>query len=492
MRRASLLLAWFLAVGCASSSESGGDGEGGGGAPQPLPSFPLATGMAIGEVALYQGVKVSLFSAGGGEVTATNAPILQGRDALLRVFFAPKPDWQPHRIAVRVTLQPAQGPKQELEIQGKPAGVSTDENLESSANFDIPATLLDGTLSMKVELLDVEQGQGDTAGSVWPAEGLKALGEQSTNGPFRLKVFPVRYDADGSGRVPDLGEDRQKAIRFAFLKQYPIPAINLEIGEEIVWTSKVSPNGAGWQSLMQKFVSLRSQESSPNVYYYGLFNPANSLGSFCSGSCVAGLTLISPGSDDPSLRVSIGLGFNDEQSITTILHEIGHAHRRTHAPCGPFGQLPDQIDPGFPYKTGRIGVWGYDLIDKTLKDPAKFSDFMGYCEPVWVSDYTFSALFQRVTQLNSQAAFVIGKPTRWRQAWLDVENELRWGEVVERLRPPVGEELPVTLGEGTQAHEVRGFFHGMSHLPGGLLLLPEDVPLTSVVRAGHEGTFRVR
>lgn len=510
--RASWFFASFLVLGlaasCAASEDAGQDsaaaggssaqggggtqgGGSGGSTPAPAPLQP-ATGMALGEVALYQGVKVPLYTAAGGEVATRNAPIIAGRDALLRVFFAPKPDWQPHRIAARVTLQPGQGEAQVLEIQGTPGGASVDADLNSSANFDIPAALLDGSLSIRVELLDVEAGQGDTAGSAWPAEGLRALEEKSAAGNFKLRVYPIRYDADGSGRLPDLGEERQKAIRYAFLKQYPIPGIELELGEEIPWTSKVSANGGGWQNLLQKMVNLRSKEKRPNVYYYGIFLPAASLSSFCLQGCVAGLTLISPGADDPSLRTSIGLGYNDDMSLNTILHEIGHAHRRTHAPCGPFGQLPDQIDPKFPYKTGKIGVWGYDLLDRQLKDPAKFSDFMGYCEPNWVSDYTFDALFKRVVLLNNQAAFVHGKPTRWRQAWLDVEGELRWGDVVERTLLPVGEELTVSLGEGPDARKVKGYFHGMSHLPGGLLLLPDDVETSSVLDAGREGRFHVR
>jgi hypothetical protein len=514
MRRASWILASLLALGCASSDDStssvagsGGSTQGGGGtqagggttaggggtgSTAPPVVLPPATGMALGEVALYQGVKVSLYTAAAGDATTLNAPIIQGRDALLRVFFAPKPDWQPHRIAARVTLQPGQGAAQTLEIQGTPGAASSDGDLNSSANFDIPAALLDGALSLRVELLDVVAGQGDTTGTAWPAEGLRALAEKSTNGPFRFKVFPIRYDADGSGRLPALGDEEQKDIRYAFLKQYPISGIEFEVGEQIPWTSKVSPNGSGWQSLLQKLVSMRAKEKSPNIYYYGLFMPSNSLASYCSQGCVAGLTLISPGSDDPSLRTSIGLGYNDNQSLNTILHEIGHAHRRIHAPCGPFGQLPDQIDPKFPYKTGKIGVWGYDLLDKQLKDPVKFADFMGYCEPTWVSDYTFNALFNRVVQLNNQAAFVHGKPSRWRQAWLDVEGELRWGDVVERTTPPVGEELEVTLGEGRGARKVKGYFHGMSHLPGGLLFLPEDAETSPVLDAGREGRFHTR
>lgn len=491
---------------------AGGDPEGGngeGGSPQGggdpfggaagVDNKPIveerapATGMAIGEVSITQGVKVKLYGADGGDVAKLNAPIVEGRDALLRVFFAPKADWQPHRVAVRVTLQNGEGGEPTVqEIQGVPSGASTDEDITTSANFEIPGARLDGSLAVRVEMLDVETGEGDTGGTVWPAEGVRYFNERPTNGAFRLRVIPIRYTAGGVNYEPDLSEEALRGIRYDFLRQYPITAVDLSVGDSITWTQKVSANGSGWQQLLNKIVSMRDADPSPNVYYYGLFKPAPSTGAYCGGGCVAGLTYISPDSLDASLRSSIGLAFGDLQN-GTMLHETGHAHRRTHAPCGPFGQLPDQIDQGFPYTKGSIGVWGYDLIDKTLRSPSKYTDFMGYCEQTWVSDYTFSALFTRIQQLNQQAsAYVVGEPVTLRQAFLDVEGELRWGDLITRRTPPVGEDLTVTVGAGSRARQVKGTFFPMSHLPGGMLLLPADTPLDAEIDAGSEGRFKVR
>ncbi|RYE90088.1 MAG: hypothetical protein EOO75_10715, partial [Myxococcales bacterium] len=389
MRRFLPLLA--LLISCSSAGSSGGApplGNGGSGGSTVVETGPLATGMAIGEVSINQGVKVKLYSAEEGDLADLNAPIVQGRDALLRVFFAPKADWQPHRVAVRVTLQNGGGEPTVLEIQGVPSGPSNDEDITTSANFDIPGTRLDGTLAVRVEMLDVEAGEGDTAGTTWPAEGERLFNEQSGNGAFQLKVIPIRYTAGGVDYEPDLSEDTLKGIRYDFLRQYPISAVDLSVGDTLTWAQQVNANGNGWQQLLNKIVSLRDSDPSPNVYYFGLVKPAASTASYCAGGCVAGLTYISKDSLDASLRSSIGLAFGDVQN-GTMLHETGHAHRRTHAPCGPYGQLPDQIDPKFPHPKGSIGVWGYDLLDRTLRSPAEYTDFMGYCEQTWVSDYTF-------------------------------------------------------------------------------------------------------
>lgn len=495
MRRALLLLPLLL-LSCASSGGSnssegaGGAGGSGGNQTPKLESFPPATGIEISEVAIYQGVKISLYTAQGGEPSEPNAPIVQGRNALVRVFFAPKADWQPHKVSVRLTMQGTQG-TQQLEIQGVPGAASVDADLESSANFEIEAAQLDGAMSIRAEILNVEESGGDTVGSAWPAEGQHALGAQSANGTFRLRVLPIRYDADGSGRTPNLTDDKIQEIKLAFLRQYPVPSVEVEIGDELPWDSQVQPTGGGWQKLLQQVVDLREQNSDPNIYYYGLFAPGNSIESFCGGACLAGLTLLSSNAADVGQRASIGLGFDSPERLSTMVHEIGHAHRRTHAPCAPGGQI-DQVDPNYPHDKASIGVWGYDLVDRKLKSPSGHRDIMSYCEPTWVSDYTYGALFQRIAQLNGEAGRIIGEPTRWREAWLDLDGELRWGRVVERALPPSGEPVEVTLGEGAQASKVPGSFYALSHLPGGRLLLPADVALTSSLRAGDEGTFRVK
>ncbi len=476
-------------VGGSGASTGGGNGEGGS---SQVEALPAATGMAIGQVAVYQGVKIPLY-ADGADVTKLNAPIVQGREARVRVFFAPKDDWSAHVLVVRLTTENGAGEQKVYEIKGQPKGAATDEDLKSSANFTLPGEVLDGSLSLRVELLDAEpQGDGDTSGSAWPGEGFHALGEKNPNGPLHLKVIPITYGADKSNRQPKLDDDTLEGIRQGFRQQYPIPDLDLEVGDALTWTQTVSPNGTGWQQLLNKIVSLRGKDSSPNVYYFGLFMPAASVATFCGGGCVAGLTYITQDTSDVSTRASIGLAYDDTR-IETMLHETGHAHRRTHAPCAPGGQI-DQIDPKFPYDGGSIGVWGYDLVNRSLRSPTKYTDFMGYCSQTWVSDYTYSALFTRIQQLNQAASAYIynARPTSWRQAFLDVGGELRWGDLVVRTTPPAGETIDVTVGSGLRAHHVQASFYGLSHLPGGMLLLPADTSLEGEIRAGEHGTFAVR
>ena len=73
-------------------------------------------------------------------------------------------------------------------------------------------------------------------------------------------------------------------------------------------------------------------------------------------------------------------------NASTIAHELGHALSLGHTNCGDTAVIG--IDPGYPYENGDIGVWGYDMRDGTLVPPDT-KDMMGYCRPVWISDYHF-------------------------------------------------------------------------------------------------------
>src|SRR5262249_29737771 len=57
----------------------------------------------------------------------------------------------------------------------------------------------------------------------------------------------------------------------------------------------------------------------------------------------------------------------------------------------------------FPYAGGFIGVWGIDPRSRTFQDPSTVTDFMGYCDPQWTSDYTWAAIFERTVAVSALA-----------------------------------------------------------------------------------------
>ncbi len=139
--------------------------------------------------------------------------------------------------------------------------------------------------------------------------------------------------------------------------------------------------------------SIWQAEGSPNIYYYGL----------AASSIVA--AVVSPASAGSAWQAAVGFdGFGATHSgaSDTNAHEIGHNHGRNHAPgCGASGAS------SFPYLDGSgraiIGNaansnYGFDLNSKTIytfnRSGGGYFDFMNYCDPAWVSDFTYEALWQ--------------------------------------------------------------------------------------------------
>jgi hypothetical protein len=103
----------------------------------------------------------------------------------------------------------------------------------------------------------------------------------------------------------------------------------------------------------------------------------------------------------------------DNMEVRVALQEVAHTFGRLHAFCEiPDGGTPPMgLDQNYPYKTGSIGVWGYDVLAKKLYDPAKYDDIQSYCNPVWISDYTYSAIFDWITRVNAAAPVTIPSAT---------------------------------------------------------------------------------
>jgi hypothetical protein len=96
-----------------------------------------------------------------------------------------------------------------------------------------------------------------------------------------------------------------------------------------------------------------------------------------------------------------------------MVHELGHAHGRGHAPCAPGGGISG-VDGRYPYSGGDTSTWGWDLRSNKLHPPSA-KDIMGYCEPAWISDYTYNALADRCEQVNATALWSTGEggETHW-------------------------------------------------------------------------------
>jgi hypothetical protein len=85
-------------------------------------------------------------------------------------------------------------------------------------------------------------------------------------------------------------------------------------------------------------------------------------------------------------RAALGWDYIPSGSVVAA-HELGHSWARNHAPCGG----PAGVDPGYPRSDGRTGSYGMDVTTKKLESDT-LGDIMGYCDPKWISDYTYRSV----------------------------------------------------------------------------------------------------
>lgn len=410
--------------------------------------------------------------AGSGDDVETR--VIANRAGLLRVFVETKEDFQTRELQMILKFSDGAEYLKQIEVESN----SENTDLETTFNFDIPADQLTNGASFHVELKETYGGSIQR----WPSEDESELDTIST-GTLRVVLVPVRYNADGSGRLPDVSDEQVDIYRDWIASMYPLEKLELTVREPMDFNTTVQTQG--WTNLLQAIMSLRSQDNpADDVYYYGLINPNTTFASYCSGGCVAGLSTLGT-VGDPSSRASTGVGFSGTESADTLVHELGHAHGREHAPCGLLGQ---PSDPGYPYDDAEIGVLGYDSDEGALKSSSSYVDFMSYCYPIWLSDYTFTGLAYRMNALTGQQAMVRGNPKTYRVLIEGDDGRLSWGQPMRLRVQPAGVPVDIELFDHRQKHmgTTTVPMALVTHLSGGFLYIPELEPDVAFVQYGVE------
>lgn len=305
-------------------------------------------------------------------------PLVANEPALLRVFVTA-------RMATTATLPPVRARfyngGTEVHVADIPGGsgvipVEIEEGeLSKSANAPVPGHVVKPGLEMVVEIdpegvldpgLDVqrripESGRAPVAVASVPALQLTWIPMISSEEP---DSSVVELSEGLTGESPLLSEARTLL---------PIDELELTVHEAVSTSTRDA------SEILRQVEAIRVMEGEAG-YYMGVVG--NLTGS-------VGLAELS------GLSSVVGPGAN------VIAHELGHNLSLLHAPCGD----APQPDPSFPTANASIGVWGYDFRDDSgLVSPA-YRDLMSYCDPQWISDYSFNkALFYRLRRAGAGGA----------------------------------------------------------------------------------------
>lgn len=436
-------------------------------------SAPLALGdqLSLSEIAIYQGVKIEVMTAGSG-VAAYNAPIVARRAGIVRAFVqvSKSSRWKSHKLDAELHLSLASG-EQVLTQTIWVASTSDADAIDSTFVFPLAAETFVGKQLVPYYLVVRDPKLtplGDAMAIVrYPADGSNdTLRVDTSPGTVTLHVVPVQYDFDGSHRVPNTDVNTLAGIRQEMMDLYPARDVAIDVGPPMPWPDAIDPGGNGWDTVLQGILDKRSKDApTSEVYYVGMFVPRQSFGAYCNQSCILGLAPVA-GPMDADQRGAAVIGFGGFTTQETIAHEVGHNMGRWHSPCGG----PANIDPKFPYADGTDGVQGFRLSDQSLV-PDYAADVMSYCPPEWVSDYTYKAFAARMSYVNTHIQARVTPSVHFTRISLDASGAPVSSREVIQNHALVGEAISVTY-EGAKVVSQEGHYFRYDHLPGGYVVAP--------------------
>jgi hypothetical protein len=406
--RIGVLFGWVLALGACAADEAGSFSDRNDGPGEAVTSgddrdesdpeaeLTLARGISIDEVEINQGTRIPI-GYGGDWVDGAGRLgfLIASRDSLLRIHYSVDPDWEPREIEARLTLGFPDGTSKVLSKRKTIESSSQPYSLDGLLWFGLVADAgetVTGT-TYQIELWETVAGAGaklEEGLHSNPADGPQLIGFEAVPMQIKVVLVPIEYN----NKVPQLNETVTQQVINNLYEQNPATEILYEIHEVVPYTSNLNNLGA----LLPVMGQLRvAEDAEPNVYYHALVDVgAASLGGVLGISALAG-----PEKTDAASRVSATVLWSVNPAIgaDTFTHEAGHAQGLFHVECPNGGAAGP--DPAYPHANGRIGNWGFGIRRFLMYDPDDAFDYMSYCGPSWVSDWTWNKTYQRIRTLTS-------------------------------------------------------------------------------------------
>jgi hypothetical protein len=368
-----------------------------------------------------------------------SVPLVSGRAGLLRVFVKASGS-NAAQPSVRARFYTGSGSLVQTIMIGAPsAAVPTalDEgSLTSSWNTPLSASFLQPGMRMLVDVdpndAITEPNEGD---NTFPAGGQAMPLDVRNVSTMAISLIPVVQTARGdTGRVTtaNLADFIQP-----MQQMFPVANIDADVRPPYTYTgAELQSGGTNWITLLSEINALRVTEATGRMYY-GVVRVGYTSG-------VAGLGYI-------GLPASIGWD-HQPSGADVMAHELGHNFGRYHAPCGN----PSGVDTQFPYTGAGIGVFGYDVLSGSGKS-ANLKDLMSYCNPPWISDYTYKAI------LNYRAAAYPATGSSQPAAARSQRGLLVWGRIDQGrvvLEPAIEVDAPPSMPPRGGAHRIEAFGSG--------------------------------
>ncbi len=285
--------------------------------------------------------------------------------------------------------------------------IVADPNREKSNEsflFELPESWRTGTVTLRLV------GQSQPIACVDPAEksAVDAVAEDCTVTLTyeTIPVLPITYFLyTEQGKINYFDGRRSTTANFSANASHasatssqlfaglPIPRVDQQISATTL-TFPGARSSADQPKVLDIIKAEYEKAGKPLRHFYGLFaryeskpDPKASIQGGPGG--VAGV----PG------FYGFGEYYTFQPMATLNMHEIGHNLGRNHVGCGN----PANPDAAYPYPEQRISqvvtgdeaYYGFNIVTQEIYPPT-YKDYMSYCDPSWISPYTYKAMMERL------------------------------------------------------------------------------------------------
>ncbi len=345
----------------------------------PLVTKPVSKDLTVTGVEITQAIQRA----------DNSVPLVANRNTVVRVFAEAPVGGPINNVVVRLTA--VRNGSTIGQMNSAPTTIPIDatrDSFNSTVNFILPAGWLTGNVSLTATI--------DPDNTVPEANENNNTISQAMNfntvPDLQVRIVPINYTHTGPTAPGFYPAQSVDYISDWLMRAYPIGNVEITIRSPYNFTGNLQDINS-WANDSQTGLLNRMRElklfdghslNTPVVYYAFVPISSGSTRWFFNGT--AGIGWIGG-------RESVGLnlmGFWPENETGKLAaHEIGHNMGRRHAPCG----VPGQTDPFYPYAGASIGEYGLDIPNGDFWSPATAVDFMSYCNPAWISDYTYIGIY---------------------------------------------------------------------------------------------------
>ncbi|GIK58081.1 MAG: hypothetical protein HND44_10155 [Chloroflexi bacterium] len=355
----------------------------------PLVTKPVSKDLTVTGVEITQAIQRA----------DNSVPLVANRNTVVRVFAEAPVGGPINNVVVRLTA--VRNGSTIGQMNSAPTTIPIDatrDNFNSSVNFQLPAGWLSGNVNLTATI--------DPDNTVPEANENNNTISQTINfntvPDLQVRLVPINYTHTGPTAPGFYPAQSVDYISDWLMRAYPVGNVEIAIRSPYNFTGNLQDSNS-WVNDLQTGLLNRMRElklfdgyslNTPVVYYAFVPISNGSTRWFFSG--IAGIGWIGG-------RESVGLNLMGfwpaDETGKLAAHEIGHNMGRRHAPCGVSGQT----DPNYPYPGASIGEYGLDIPNGVFWSPATAVDIMSYCEPAWISDYTYIGIYND-QQANGFAA----------------------------------------------------------------------------------------